>query len=737
MYLHKYLKYKNKYLELVNQKGGDIPNSSILKDINLFVKDSHIEKYLNPIYGFIYYYNNFIPNNYIFYDKSNIDNKIGLIIKTLFIQIYNIFRPIQKIIRELKPIEIGKFIALLYLFKFYNFNHVLKNKLDKLNKKFSKNECFKKEIAYYKFYIDKGSINKNLNFIYNIIKASKLVDTQSSKLVDTLPEPFFNFNDDIFKIILVLLWWVTNDKSGIKKYYEGINETLIFANNLLEEKIKLINIPYNFESIEFSRDELTNDINFEKALILTVNDNLIKIYSYEKSITPFNQEYSDCGETVVRNFINIILFNIKKNNFNIELLKKLDGKCNLIEYYTIFNNFNKQSSENKLLIFNKLLNARDAWSEIVSNHDNVNYSEVNCNYKYNIKPGLNKNNTMPNMFQVIINLFNNIINFDFFIKKINKENCINFNFKDFEINEGFGDIIITSINGMYKMFLTDLHYEIELIKIKEKINLENLDTDQKEIIKLLNGTNINDDNFMYNKWQKEDLISAFNNEVFNDKLYNQVFNYIYINYTSNEKSNIQLNIGKINNICNYNLSQFNLSIICKCTKNEKQIISLTFGKWYNLPLDKPLSNIITLQELNLGLFNKSLNKSLNNLINLKILIFGNNYNIELNESLNNLINLQELIFGNNFNNGNQPLGKSLINLKKLQKIIFKDRFTNENQSIEESLNYLINLQEITFGYKFNNGKNILDLRKLSKLKKIIKLDTLNIICNDYVEIINN
>ena len=74
MYLHKYLKYKNKYLELVNQKGGDIPSSSILKDINLFAKNTQIEKYLNPVYGFIYYYNNFIPNNYNFYDKSNIDN---------------------------------------------------------------------------------------------------------------------------------------------------------------------------------------------------------------------------------------------------------------------------------------------------------------------------------------------------------------------------------------------------------------------------------------------------------------------------------------------------------------------------------------------------------------------------------------------------------------------------------------------------------------------------------------
>jgi len=131
----------------------------------------------------IYYYNNFIPNNYIFYDKSNIDNKIGLIIKSLFIQIYNIFRPIQKIIRELKPIEIGKFIAFLYLLKFYNFNHVLKNKLDKLNKNFSKNECFKKEVAYYKFYIDKGTTNKSLNFIYNVINSSLA---------------YSNFNDDVF-----------------------------------------------------------------------------------------------------------------------------------------------------------------------------------------------------------------------------------------------------------------------------------------------------------------------------------------------------------------------------------------------------------------------------------------------------------------------------------------------------------------------------------------------------------
>ena len=53
-YYEKYLKYKNKYLELKNllnlQYGGDKPVIRYIDQINLFT-DPEMEAYLNPIYG--------------------------------------------------------------------------------------------------------------------------------------------------------------------------------------------------------------------------------------------------------------------------------------------------------------------------------------------------------------------------------------------------------------------------------------------------------------------------------------------------------------------------------------------------------------------------------------------------------------------------------------------------------------------------------------------------------------
>ena len=63
MYHYKYLKYKTKYLNLKNIKGGLplIINEKDIENINQF-KDENIEKYFNPIYGLCFYKTYFISN---------------------------------------------------------------------------------------------------------------------------------------------------------------------------------------------------------------------------------------------------------------------------------------------------------------------------------------------------------------------------------------------------------------------------------------------------------------------------------------------------------------------------------------------------------------------------------------------------------------------------------------------------------------------------------------------------
>ena len=60
-YYKKYLKYKTKYLKLIeiinknrSQIGGDVPLILRPDRINLFI-NGDMEKYLNPIYGYVMY----------------------------------------------------------------------------------------------------------------------------------------------------------------------------------------------------------------------------------------------------------------------------------------------------------------------------------------------------------------------------------------------------------------------------------------------------------------------------------------------------------------------------------------------------------------------------------------------------------------------------------------------------------------------------------------------------------
>lgn len=88
--------------------------------------------------------------------------------------------------------------------------------------------------------------------------------------------------------------------------------------------------------------------------------------------------YPDCGESTLRNFINILTYDKENDKFDIEKLERLKPNDKLKEYYRVFNTVVKQSNENvELEIFGKKLTPRYAWDLVVSNFSKVKYNK-NC-----------------------------------------------------------------------------------------------------------------------------------------------------------------------------------------------------------------------------------------------------------------------------------------------------------------------------------------------------------------------
>jgi hypothetical protein len=93
-------------------------------------------------------------------------------------------------------------------------------------------------------------------------------------------------------------------------------------------------------------------------------------------------KFPDCGESSLRNFINVITYNMDLGIYNLEILDILGAVDELKEYYTVFNNEELQSSIQKVDIFGGLYNAREAWVNVVSNLPNVLYVKEHNGYKY-------------------------------------------------------------------------------------------------------------------------------------------------------------------------------------------------------------------------------------------------------------------------------------------------------------------------------------------------------------------
>ena len=739
-YKDKYLKYKNKYLQLKYLQKGSGPLNNIIKNIGLFEKKSDIDNFLNPIYGFIYFNTSFIKNHKKFFFKDDIG--ISSFINTIFNELGDHILPTDKLLnnKDFRPKDIGIILGFLYYYKiYYNILNYNINKIKETKKTImSQGDTPEKKIQL------EESIQLGRLLIIRIREIKDMTpddkyNSDENRLIKSIIDVIKNNIDDkdFFRSILAILWHNSTDKQEIKEYYEGINESFhkyntifnIHLPNIPIINIPLITIPENYIN-DLYNDELNldRDIDFEKALYIAdgLLSNILPIYNQFRS-TYKGHEFPDCGESVIRSFINIIFYDKFTKTFNIDLLTSKGASKNLIDYYIVFNNFSKQTSTQPLQIFDQPMNARDAWAFVVSNLPNVIYRIQN---EYDISG----DNDETNFLNVMKALFKGIRTLNDFVNHIEQE-------KQGEQGEqGEPEPIINIVehknpttininyNGNYKITIQERHYTIEsIIKESKTFNYSHLDDEEKNIINIfLNKSNIYiniNENFYFIKWDNDNLIKQFNNFYndtrINNVIYTKIFDYLYKKYKdfNNERFRIHVNIFKIlpDNFSDKVKKYSEISKFGYTFDIDNNLIKIQFN--INEYLGDSLNNLTNLQELtffrNFNNKNKSLGESLKGLISLKKLNFPeefNNNNEPLRESLNNLNNLEELIIKSNLTH---PFGNSLDRLSSLK--ILELPYKMSRVPLNESLNKLITLQKLDLIYNLPLGTSLNGLINLKQL----------------------
>ncbi len=499
-FYNKYLKYKNKYLQLKNlnyiQHGGELP---IINDynINLFT-DPDMEKFMNPIHGLVLCYTGTVSNNY-WLAKSGFIKKdvLGYNISKVIRNIPGNVQPTKKLLENLDPIDYGRFIAIKYI----NMKNFMP-KVDLLGKDLKQLQLKNKNIT-----------KENHELLLEYIKKIN-------------SENFFPLNDDnvsTFHIILYCMCWVCNNDEGIVKYYKGIQE--IF--NLLEIPLEL-------------KPQIKSN-SYEKQVIGIINKmNKFKIFNQEfaknfcDSTTA--STYPDCGEITALNLINLICWDGEK----FDILKLKNPIDQLKEFYSVFTNFNLMINTNlQKDIFGQKLNARDAWSYLIIFFANNNLAFVkNCKYKYELNAGLSADGKNTNFFQLIKNLLQ--------IEKwedIKNENITEINDKTID---GIGKIEITHIK--YEDITINClpgHYYMEPIKLfKTKLDLTDLTPEQQNKINILmNYEPIKANNYFDIKISSEQLEQLFNSSKESTELKIELFKLsVTDKYNDDLRRRMQINV---------------------------------------------------------------------------------------------------------------------------------------------------------------------------------------------------
>jgi len=568
-YIKKRTTLKN--IHTLKQIGGDTPMSKIIKHINFFREDDKsiygdIDEYLNPIYGVIMCESGYIENNYYLgkqrIEKSkdadkpvtqtrqpqhqeekkeeeteemsnsdleeeeeekeeeidmSITPEMKFILKISTVVPPNV-KPSKDIMQHFTPYIYGRYIAILYCY--INLNDENINTFYKSIK--PKNTIQRTDTLHTLSYTIYHQLTVELTAE---IKEEKKEKVNFSKLFGNylhvvkqpLPgEENVKPSKELFHILLYCLWWICDNMEGIKEYYRGMNVTFDRINqSTLEKKFPIVNI-----KTEQEEEGEEKEASFESTVGEIVYKPF-KVINYGSSTRSFNggepgSVYSDCVETAMRNFVNLILYNSTK--FNIDILIDNGANENTIKYYETFPSFDSQMSNVEKYIYGKKLDAKDAWSYLIINYANENIDFVKVHYEVN-SGGLSRDKSKTNFIQLLQNLLSPaMITPENIKEKLPELNAFIKSVKDPSdaFNKGLGEIEIDyssleSQNYIVKFGFGKGHSEATIKNpFKKKIDKKYI---HNKYIVYLSGpgafVNVNNENYLLFKYTPEDLLNAY------------------------------------------------------------------------------------------------------------------------------------------------------------------------------------------------------------------------------------
>ena len=389
--------------------------------------------------------------------------------------------PTNEIINKVNPIDIGRFIAILYFVKMNE--QLISYKNGEFKCWFNNGqEPEKTNTEILKSYIVK---------IYSIRQIKKSIKFGTKDKMD-------------FYLLLYCLWYILKGDEGIDKYYQGIQDVFNITNKYSPNIYNICPVSSNPE----------RQITFEEAIIKTTTTEFT-VFRQERSRSFCDVDnnnslynYPDCGETTIRNLINLLCFDVRTGKFVINTLRKYNPIPQLVEYYSTFTDFNEQSNYNKK-IYGLTLNARDAWSYLIIHfaNDDLNFNEycsTNSNHKFNIKASARTLvNTNINSLQLLKNLLG-INNWDALV--LVNSDILSVNSK--LDNNGIGSIQINHrILGNTKITYRNGHAWWDNFESQNTIDIHHLDKNKQKIINILSiKVEISEANYLFFKYNENILI---------------------------------------------------------------------------------------------------------------------------------------------------------------------------------------------------------------------------------------
>lgn len=340
---------------------------TVLGSLNLFNIVDKEYKHCSPLQGMVWWKSNLIENMY------RIGNSTDAIIRFLKLLFYlhedgtfDCTRKPKIIVGSgnsaayLTPEIIAELIYLLEKNKTIELINILKQEI-------TKKSYIKKFLGYHKnIFPETGNFTKNLKKFFSLFCESYKECLSSVYEKHTL-----------HNILLAYIWKQSMVKENFIDYFNVFEkpdfslpiinqENKIYLNSLASTsyepdllKAFFVSLPYKSLYEILGQYELVIcSFFYNKASVLLPTEG--QVYYKEES-------FADCGEILILNFFNLLIFNVKTELFDIELLPKkglaLDPK--LVKFYQEYNRADLMSKRG----------AHDDWAKVVSGIPNVSYRQ--------------------------------------------------------------------------------------------------------------------------------------------------------------------------------------------------------------------------------------------------------------------------------------------------------------------------------------------------------------------------